>query len=123
MKYVWTVLMNQNAGFVVMVISITADVWTFVANQYFLVRTSGESFGQHTPGKTRSHNQIIKHNLTPLVRTVFQTTLAVACCPALATRVNPVLERCFISTTLLMSSLIWFHVLSHEIFARNWLTR
>lgn len=47
MKDVRSILMNQDAGLVVMIVGISANVWTLIAEYYLLVRTSGETFGEY----------------------------------------------------------------------------
>src|SRR5204863_6302981 len=47
MKDMRAILMNQYAGFVVMIISIAADVRALVAQNYFFVGAAGETFSQN----------------------------------------------------------------------------
>src|SRR5215831_11380689 len=61
MKDVRAILMYQNAGIVVVIVSIAADVRPLVAQQDLLIRSTRKSFCDHTAGKTGPHNQIIKH--------------------------------------------------------------
>ena len=69
MKDMRAVLVNQNACVVVMIISITAYVWTPVTNQNLFIGTRCESFGENTAGKAGAYNEIIKPYMKPsLVR-------------------------------------------------------
>jgi hypothetical protein len=56
MKYVWTIFVNQNSRLIVMVISISPDVGTLVANQNFFIRAGGQPFSEHTAGEARTYN-------------------------------------------------------------------
>src|SRR5687767_11715694 len=61
MEYVRAILMYQDSGFVVMIVSVATDVRTLVTKQHFFVRTGCEPFGEYTAGEAGAYNQIIKH--------------------------------------------------------------
>jgi hypothetical protein len=48
--------MNQNACIVVMIVRVAADVGSFIANQYLLIRSGGKSLSQHTSCESSAYN-------------------------------------------------------------------
>jgi uncharacterized protein (UPF0179 family) len=47
MKDMRAILMDQDAGFVVVVVSIAPDVWALVTQNYFFVGAAGETFSEN----------------------------------------------------------------------------
>ena len=52
MKDVRAVFMNQYAVIVIMIVSVAADVRSFVTDQDFLIRPGGQTFCEDTSGET-----------------------------------------------------------------------
>ena len=61
MKDMRSILMNQDAGLVVMIVGIPANVRTLIAEYDFFVRTSGEAFGEYASSEPGANYQVIKH--------------------------------------------------------------
>ena len=61
------VIVQQDAGFVVMIVSVAADVIASVDHKAGLAKLIGNPFRQHGPGKPRADDDKIKsfHNKQP----------------------------------------------------------
>ena len=60
------VLVHQDAGFVVAVVGVAADVGAPVDDQHALVPHVGETLGQDAAGEARADDQPVKHDpVTP----------------------------------------------------------
>ena len=96
MKDMRAVLMNQNAGVVVMIVSVAADVRTLVTKQHLLVRTRCQPFGEDTAGEAGAYNQIIKHRPNyPLVSVIYRLSGSASAAPGSARRAQRRATFCF----------------------------
>src|SRR5690242_8911940 len=66
MKDVRTILMNQNARFVVPIIGIPADVRAAIANEHLLAEPRSEALREHAAGESGSHDQVVEHAASSL---------------------------------------------------------
>jgi hypothetical protein len=65
MEDVRAVFVNENAGVVVVILRVAADVIALIADQHSLPGNFGQTFGQHTSCKSSSNDQVIKHQGAP----------------------------------------------------------
>jgi hypothetical protein len=60
-KDVRPVLVNEDAGPVISVVSVAADMRTTVDYKHLLVALAGQPFGDDAAGETGAHDQPVKH--------------------------------------------------------------
>jgi hypothetical protein len=60
------VLVHENAGVVVVVVGISANMRPLVANEHFLIRAGGKPLRNRCPGETGAYNEVIEHR-SPLM--------------------------------------------------------
>jgi hypothetical protein len=65
MKYVRSILVNEDTVFVIVIEGIASDVVAFVTDQNFFAATGGEPLCKDASGETCTHNDIIEHELAP----------------------------------------------------------
>jgi hypothetical protein len=59
------IFMDENSGFVVVIVSVTANVVSLIAYQDLLVTDGRQTFGDDTAGKSGPDNQVVKHTSAP----------------------------------------------------------
>src|SRR5687768_6318249 len=57
-----SVLVDQDARLVVVIVSVAADVRTLVDDQHFFAGHGRQALGEHGTGKSSTYHQVIKHS-------------------------------------------------------------
>jgi hypothetical protein len=66
MENVRSVLVDQDARVVEVVVGVAGDVVPLLDDEHLLVVLAGESLGQHAPRKSRPNHHVIEHCRVPL---------------------------------------------------------
>ena len=67
MKDVGPILVDKDPVLVVVVVRVSADVWTSIADEDLLVPVSRESLRHRGAGESRSYDQVIEHDTSGLL--------------------------------------------------------
>ena len=61
MKDMWTILVDKNAGGVIIIVSVAADMISPIANQNRFAHATSQPLREHASGKSSANDEIIDH--------------------------------------------------------------